>query len=81
MNIIQTCGSDSWGGLEMQTMKIAVALSLRGHRVTMLCVRGSTLHRQALEAGLATVPLLGGPGARRLQPGEFPPGCAGNPVR
>lgn len=66
MNIIQTCGSDSWGGLEMQTMKIAVALSLRGHRVTMLCVRGSTLHRQALEAGLATVPLLGGPGGKAV---------------
>ena len=52
----------------MQTVKIAVALSLRGHRVTLLCVRGSTLHQQALEAGLAAAPLLraGGQGGCSL---------------
>lgn len=64
MKIIQSCGSASWGGLEMQTVRIAAALAARGHRVTMLCVGGSTLHRQAVEAGLTAAPLLGGPGGK-----------------
>lgn len=66
MEIIQSCGSASWGGLEMQTVKIAAALSARGHRVTMLCVGGSTLHRQAMEVGLMTMPLLGGVGGKAV---------------
>lgn len=64
MNIIQSCGSFAWGGLEMQTVKIAAALAARGHRVTLLCASGSTLQQKAEAAGLMVAPLLSGRGGK-----------------
>ncbi|MBN1997520.1 glycosyltransferase family 4 protein [candidate division KSB1 bacterium] len=57
MKIIQSCGSDSWGGLEMQTLKIAVALQKKGHDVKILCQRGSKLAQEAVEEGVTVNPI------------------------
>ncbi|MBN2012770.1 glycosyltransferase family 4 protein [candidate division KSB1 bacterium] len=58
MVIYQSCGSLSWGGLEMQTLKIARALDARGHDVTLLCAPDSQLEKQAKEGLLRTEPIL-----------------------
>ena len=55
LNIIQTCGSRSWGGLEMQTLKIADALSKHGHHVSLICPPDSSI---ADHAGLCKVDML-----------------------
>jgi len=55
LNILQTCYSPSWGGLEMQTLEISLQLIRRGHRVTLSC-RPAT--RLATEAERSHIPLL-----------------------
>ncbi len=47
MKIIQSCGSGSWGGLEMQTLKISKALKKRGHDFRLICPAGSKLAQEA----------------------------------
>lgn len=60
MRIIQTCGSRSWGGLEMQTLKIAAALSGRGHEVSIICPPDTVLQQRAERCFLDVQPLLFG---------------------
>lgn len=55
MKILYTCGSHSWGGLEMQTLKMAKTMHERGHKVLLVVPVNSTLHKKTLEAA---VPLL-----------------------
>lgn len=52
MKIIFSCGSLSWGGLEMQTIKLALAFRLVGHQVLLLIPQGSTLQKKANEENL-----------------------------
>jgi glycosyltransferase involved in cell wall biosynthesis len=47
MKILQTCGSDSWGGLEITALKTAYVLKQRGHQVHLLCRKNSTLEKEA----------------------------------
>ncbi len=58
MQILQTCGSRSWGGLEMQTLKISQSLVDRGHNVTLLCPRDSTLEKEARNQNIKVSPLF-----------------------
>lgn len=55
MKILQTCGSASWGGLEMEVLKISVALRDLGHEVVLLCPEKSTLFEEAQKSGLKPV--------------------------
>lgn len=55
MKILQTCGSGSWGGLEMEVLKISGALRDRGHELVLLCPKESTLFNEAQKSGLKPV--------------------------
>lgn len=59
MKILQSCGSRSWGGLEMQALMTSVELRKRGHDVNLLCLPRSSLLREANAAGIPAVGLLG----------------------
>ncbi len=59
MKILQSCGSRSWGGLEMQALMTSVELRKRGHDVSLLCHPRTTLHKEAYSAGVPAVSLLG----------------------
>lgn len=58
MKIIQTCGSRSWGGLEMLTLSIADALAGLGHGVSLICPPGSTLEEQARQTQVDVQPIV-----------------------
>lgn len=58
MRILQTCGSQSWGGLEIQTLTISKALQDHGHKITLLCPAGSTLENKAKQLSLDVKPIL-----------------------
>ncbi len=58
MKILQSCGSRSWGGLEMQALLTSVELRKRGHDVNLLCPPRSTLLREANAAGVPAVSIL-----------------------
>jgi glycosyltransferase involved in cell wall biosynthesis len=57
MKILQTCGSVSWGGLELTALKTAYMLKIRGHSVYMLCIENSTLEKEAFKNSLHTIPI------------------------
>lgn len=52
MKILQTCGSVSWGGLEMTALKTAAMMKKRGHSVHLLCIENSTLEKEASKKDL-----------------------------
>ena len=58
MKIVQCCGSRSWGGLEMQTLKIALQLKSRGHNVVIFCQQDSTLAAEGEKQGIAVAPVF-----------------------
>jgi len=58
MKITLTCGSPSWGGLEMQTLKISEELLKRGHEVTLFCRPESSLKEKASQFNLSVKPIL-----------------------
>lgn len=49
MNIVVSCGSRNWGGLERMAELLARGLQRRGHRVVLFCRNGSPLHRRLAE--------------------------------
>lgn len=49
MNILLTCGSYSWGGLEMQTLNLAKSLTKEGNNILLLVPFHSTLQIKAVE--------------------------------
>jgi glycosyltransferase involved in cell wall biosynthesis len=57
LNILQTCFSVSWGGLELQALEIAKQLHLRTHRVWLACTRGSRLEEEAQALNLTVLPM------------------------
>jgi glycosyltransferase involved in cell wall biosynthesis len=59
MKILQSCGSRSWGGLEMQALMTSVELRRRGHDVSLLCLPRTALLKEAYSAGVPAVSLLG----------------------
>lgn len=60
MRIVQSCGSKSWGGLEMQTLKIAQGLKNKGEDVLIWCARDSELEKQAKKNQLHSEPVFTG---------------------
>lgn len=57
MNILEVCTSRSWGGMEMRTLKTAEWFKKTGHKVTLLCFPGSSLHKHAEEININTTTL------------------------
>jgi glycosyltransferase involved in cell wall biosynthesis len=55
--VLQSCGSRSWGGLEMQALLECEQLRRGGHEVTLLCPPESRLEAEARAAGLETLSL------------------------
>ncbi len=49
MKIIFSCGSKSWGGLEMQTVLLAKAMLNRGHEILLLVNENTTLSEKCLQ--------------------------------
>lgn len=47
LNILQTCFSYSWGGLEIQALEVSRKLRERGHSVWLACCRASSLDQEA----------------------------------
>ncbi len=55
MNLLEMCTSQSWGGMEMRTLKISQSFKELGHSVTLLCYPGSSLDQEARKAGIKTI--------------------------
>lgn len=54
MKILQTCCSDSWGGLEITALRTAYMLKERGHTVHLFCRKNSTLEKEASNRNIDT---------------------------
>jgi len=54
LNILQTCFSRSWGGLEMQALDVAQQLRKRSHNVWLAAPPASHLEEEARSAGIET---------------------------
>jgi glycosyltransferase involved in cell wall biosynthesis len=67
-NILQTCFSASWGGLEMQALEVADQLERRGHHVVLACCPGTRLESEAAQRGL---PVLAANVAGYFHPGAI----------
>jgi glycosyltransferase involved in cell wall biosynthesis len=57
MKILQTCCSDSWGGLEITALRTAYILKERGHKVHLFCRKNSTLEKEASNRNIDTISL------------------------
>lgn len=57
LNILQTCFSHSWGGLEIQALEVTKQLSDSGHAVCLACCSTSRLSLEAEKNDLAILPL------------------------
>ena len=57
LNVLQTCFSASWGGLELQALEISKQLKSRTHRVWLACIHGSRLEEEARVSDIHVVPL------------------------
>jgi glycosyltransferase involved in cell wall biosynthesis len=55
--ILLSCGSRSWGGLEMQVVVECTELKKRGHEIALLCHPKSRLEQEARRASIETLPL------------------------
>ncbi len=51
------CSSGSWGGLEMNTVRLAKWMHQQGHHVTLCCLPGSPLAKQAGSDELPEIPI------------------------
>ncbi len=52
LNILQTCFSPSWGGLELQALELTRQLHHRTHRTWIACPPGSRLETESRLAGM-----------------------------
>jgi glycosyltransferase involved in cell wall biosynthesis len=52
------CGNESWGGLEMNQFRNALWMQERGHQVVIICLKGSPIEKQALEAKIPILHIL-----------------------
>jgi len=55
LNVLQTCYSPSWGGLELQALELSLRLRERGHEVTLSCPPDTPLAHEADAAALRTL--------------------------
>lgn len=52
MRIAYLCGTNGWGGLEMNQLKNAVWMQNRGHFVKLYCLENSPIHKAAENSGI-----------------------------
>ncbi len=52
------CTTHAWGGIELNTLRLAQLLGDRGRRVVVVASAGSPLEREAAACGLAVFPLV-----------------------
>lgn len=57
MNLLEMCTSQSWGGMEMRTLKISESFKELGHSVTLLCYPESALYKEAQKIEIKTITL------------------------
>jgi glycosyltransferase involved in cell wall biosynthesis len=57
MKILQSCGSVSWGGLEIMALKVSLLLKENGHEIHIICPKNSELEKHALKHSIKTMPL------------------------
>lgn len=57
LNILQTCFSRSWGGLEIQALEVSTQLIRRGHHVRLAVCPGSRLQTEAERRRIPTIPV------------------------
>ena len=58
LDILISCGSYSWGGLEMISLETALKLAEKNHNVKILCSIGSNLASASSKAGIETIPVF-----------------------
>lgn len=58
LRILISCGSYSWGGLEMISLETARKLADRSIEVKILCSKNSILEKEALKRGFDTIPIF-----------------------
>jgi len=63
LNVLFSCGSGSWGGLEIITLQTALKLAESGAEIKLLCSAGSKLEELARKSGFNTIPILGKKGS------------------
>ncbi len=57
-NIIFSCGSDSWGGLEIITLDLALKLQKEGYNISLLCKKDSKLHFETEKNNIRSLPFF-----------------------
>jgi glycosyltransferase involved in cell wall biosynthesis len=66
MKILKSCGSPSWGGLEIYIIRTVEKLMELGHDVSIACLPNSNIENQAREKGIKVLPVIH-KGFRRLK--------------
>lgn len=56
--VIISCGSYSWGGLEMVALQNAVKLKEKGHNIKIISASESRFQSEAVSAGIDTIPIF-----------------------
>ncbi len=59
LNILISCGSFSWGGLEMFSLETAKKLAEKGMNIKILCTENSKLQEESETSGFETLPYFG----------------------
>ncbi len=52
MRIAYLCGTNGWGGLEMNQLKNAIWMQERGHFVKLYCLENAPIHKAAKNSGI-----------------------------
>jgi glycosyltransferase involved in cell wall biosynthesis len=55
LNLAYLCTSRGWGGLEMNHLRNALWMQMRGHEITMVCTKSSPLEKAAMDAQLSVI--------------------------
>ncbi len=58
MKILKSCGSLSWGGIEIYVLRTIEELKKSGYHVSILCQPDSNIQKKALEEGTTAIPIL-----------------------
>ncbi len=59
MKVLLTCGTHSWGGIEIVTLRLAIQLKKRNHDVSILCRENSILKKQSEDNFIQTIRVSG----------------------
>jgi glycosyltransferase involved in cell wall biosynthesis len=65
MKVLKSCGSPSWGGIEIYILRTIEALNQHSDDVPILCLPDSNIQKNARENGITILPILS-KGAGRL---------------